>query len=68
MALIGLAHLFLLRERIHNEEAFPLLSMEDVVAMLAFYLPKRDATEEEVFRQLTTRHEKRQRDIDRLLR
>jgi SRSO17 transposase len=65
MALICMAHLFLLRERIHNEKDFPLLSMQDVVTMLSFYLPKRDVTEDEVFRQLADRHRKRQREIDR---
>jgi SRSO17 transposase len=32
MALTLLAHLFLLRERIHNADAFPLLSCQDVVS------------------------------------
>lgn len=66
MALVAMAHLFLLKEKIHNAETLPLLSMQDVVTMLAFYLPKRDTTEEEVFRQLETRHRNRQRDIDRV--
>jgi SRSO17 transposase len=63
MALTLLAHLFLLRERIHNADAFPLLSCQDVVTMLAFYLPKRDVTEEEMFRQLRKRHKKRRDSI-----
>jgi SRSO17 transposase len=65
MALTLLAHLFLLRERLQNAEAYPLLSCQDVVSMLAFYLPKRDVTEEEIFRQLQARHRKRQDEIDR---
>ena len=65
MALTLLAHLFLLRERIHNADDFPLLSCQDVVSMLAFYLPKRDVTEEEMFRQLSARHRKRQKEINR---
>ena len=65
MALTLLAHLFLLRERLENAEAYPLLSCQDIVGMLAFYLPKRDVTEEEMFRQLATRHKKRQDGIDR---
>lgn len=52
MALTLLAHLFLLQERLHNAKELPLLSCQDIVTMLAFYLPKRDVTEEEVFRQL----------------
>lgn len=65
MALTLLAHLFLLRERLENAEAYPLLSCQDVVSMLAFYLPKRDVTEKEMFRQLKTRHRKRQGEINR---
>jgi hypothetical protein len=65
MTLTLLAHLFLLREKIHNAELYPLLSCQDIVTMLAFYLPKRDVTEEEIFRQLSARHKKRQDDIER---
>lgn len=65
MALTLLAHLFLLRERISNAQAYPLLSCQDVVTMLEFYLPKRDVTEEELFRQMAERHKKRQEGIDR---
>ena len=65
MALTLLAHLFLLRERISNAQEFPLLSCQDVVTMLEFYLPKRDVTEEELFRQMAERHRKRQDGIDR---
>jgi len=65
MCLVALAHLFLLRERIHNAEAVPLLSVRDIVTLLSFYLPARDTTEKELFRQLAVRHRKRQREIDR---
>jgi SRSO17 transposase len=65
MTLVLMAKLFLLREQIHNADAYPLLSCQDVVSMLAFYLPKRDVTENEMFRQLKARHKKRQDDIDR---
>lgn len=65
MALTVLAHLFLLRERFENAETLPLLSCQDIVTMLAFYLPKRDVSEEEMFRQLGARHKKRQDEIDR---
>jgi SRSO17 transposase len=60
MSLVLLAHLFLLRERIYNAEAYPMLSFQDMVTMLSFYLPKRDVTEEEIFRQLAVRHRKRE--------
>ena len=65
MALTVLAHLFSLREKIQNADAYPLLSIQDIVTMLAFYLPKRDVTEDEIFRQLSARHKKRQDEIDR---
>lgn len=68
MTLVLMAHLFLLREKIHNAEAYPLLSMQDVVTMLAFYLPKRDVTEDEMLRQLEIRHRKRRLDIDQAWR
>jgi hypothetical protein len=58
MALILSAHLFLLREKIHNAEGFPLLSCQDIVIMLEFYPPERDETEDEIFRQLKARHRK----------
>lgn len=61
MSLVLLAHLFLLRERIFNSEAYPMLSFQDMVTMLSFYLPKRDVTEEEIFRQLAARHRKREK-------
>lgn len=67
MALISMAHLFLLKERMRNEESLPLLSMQDIVTMLAFYLPQRDTTEEEMFRQLAARHAKRRRDMRSML-
>lgn len=65
MTLTMLAHLFLLRERFENAKGFPLLSCQDVVTLLAFYLPKRDVTEQEMFRQLKARHRKRQDSIER---
>ena len=63
--IVLLAQLFLLRERILNEEEIPLLSCADIIQLLEFYLPKRAMDEEELFRQLDARHRKRQADIDR---
>jgi SRSO17 transposase len=65
MSLVMLAQLFLLRERLANAEDYPLLSCQDIVTMLAFYLPKRDVSEKEIFRQMDARHRKRGEDIDR---
>ena len=44
----------------------PLLSCQDIVTMFAFYSPKRDVAEQEMFRQLGKRHKQRQDEIDRV--
>ena len=59
MALVCLAMLFVLKERILAEPEVPLLSARDVVELLAFYLPRRTRDPEEVLRSLRERHAKR---------
>ena len=59
MALVCLAMLFILKERILAEPEVPLLSARDVVELLAFYLPRRSRDPEEVLRSLRERHAKR---------
>jgi SRSO17 transposase len=58
MAMVALAQLFTIKERLLNEEV-PLLSARDIVDLLAHYLPRRERTEAEVFRQLQARHRRR---------
>ena len=65
IALSCLAMLFLLREQLRTTATMPLLSHRDLTELLNYYLPRRSATEEEVFRQINQRHRKRQEDIDR---
>ena len=60
MALVALAMLFLLKERVEHEERAPLLSARDIVELLAFYLPRRRRKEDEVVSDLVRRHEQRQ--------
>jgi SRSO17 transposase len=60
MALVALAMLFILKERVEHEESAPLLSARDIVELLAFYLPRRRRKEEEVISDLMRRHEQRQ--------
>jgi SRSO17 transposase len=60
MAMIALAMLFLLKERVGHEESAPLLSARDIVELLAFYLPRRRRKEEEVISDLVRRHQQRQ--------
>jgi SRSO17 transposase len=64
-ALVCLAQLFLLKQRVLLNAALPLLSARDLVELLAIYLPRRPRSETEVVRQLQQRHAARQRDIDR---
>ena len=60
MAMVALAMLFLLKERVGHAESAPLLSARDIVELLAFYLPRRRRKEEEVISDLLRRHQQRQ--------
>lgn len=64
MALVMMAMLFMLKERIMQEEDYPLLSCSDITTLLARFLPRRDIHPDEVIRQLVVRHEKRQAAIE----
>jgi len=64
IALVMMAMLFLLKERIEQKSHYPLLSCADVECLLAHFLPKRDVGVEEVMRQMQVRHRKRQASID----
>ena len=59
MALVMMAMLFMTRHRILNRDAYPLLSCYDMKVLLAYFLPRRDTTSDEVFRQMEIRHTKR---------
>jgi SRSO17 transposase len=64
MALVMMAMLFMLQERLAARETYPLLSCADVETLLAHLLPRRDVTLDEVIRQMEVRHAKRQASID----
>jgi SRSO17 transposase len=59
MAMVALAMLFVLKERVEHAESAPLLSARDIVELLAFYLPRRRRKESEVIADLVRRHEQR---------
>jgi SRSO17 transposase len=59
MALVFMAMLFMLEERIQAEDTHPLLSCSDIEELLKQFLPKRAVTQEEVFAQMEKRHKKR---------
>lgn len=64
MALVMMAMLFMLQERIEQHQEHPLLSCADIETLLAHFLPRRDVDVAEVIRQLDVRHQKRQASID----
>jgi SRSO17 transposase len=64
MALVMMAMLFLMTEKIENQEETPLLSGRDINELLTFFLRKKSLTEKEVFRRIRNRHKQRQRDMD----
>lgn len=59
MALVLMAMVFMLSEKIKHEDVYPLLSCADIEDLLAHFLPKRDTTKNEVIRQLEERHRQR---------
>lgn len=64
MTMVSLASLFVMRERIHHNSIDGLLSYQDIVELLDFYLPRADRTEEELLENITRRHVKRLRSIE----
>lgn len=64
MALVMMAMLFMLEEKLSHQESRPLLSCSDIEILLAHFLPRRDVTVEEVVRQMEARHEARQKAIE----
>jgi len=64
MALVSLAMLFVLKERLLHRREIELLSFQDIVELLNFYLPRADRTEEAVLRNIARRHRKRRASIE----
>lgn len=60
MALVMMSMLFMLNERINQQNEYPLLSCADIEELLARFLPRRDIDEKEVIRQMEHRHKMRQ--------
>ena len=56
MALVMMAMLFMLNERLMQQEAYPLLSCSDIITLLARFQTRRDIHPDEVIRQLEVRH------------
>jgi len=59
MALVFMAMLFMLEERISAKDTHPLLSCSDIEELLRHFLPKRVVTQDDVLEQMNKRHKKR---------
>jgi len=68
MALVFMAMLFMLEERIHAVATYPLLSCSDIEELLRHFLPKRAVSKEDVIAQMETRHKKRMAAIQQAYR
>ena len=56
MALVMMAMLFMLTERVLHKDTYPMLSRADIEELLARFLPRRDVTQEEVIFNPEQRH------------
>ena len=63
MALVMMAMLFMLTEKLQMKDKCPLLSCADIEKLLAAFLPRRDASSEQVYSHMNRRHEMRRRAI-----
>ena len=68
MALVMMAMVFLLMEKIENQKETPLLTGRDINDLLTFYFYKGLPTEDEIIRRIMARHKKRQSDIANRIR
>ncbi len=59
MALVMMTMLFMTRQRMLYKEDYPLLSCYDIKVLLAYFLPNRKNSVEEIMRQMEVRHVKR---------
>jgi len=64
MAMVMMAILFMVEQRILFKGTHPLLSCFDIICILNFLLPRRAITLEEIIRQLEERHRRRQASIE----
>jgi SRSO17 transposase len=62
MALVMMALLFMMMEKIENQDETPLLTGRDITELLTFYLQK-SPTEDELFMRIENRHKQRRQDI-----
>ncbi len=59
MTLVFMTMLFMTKQRMLHKEEYPLLSCYDIKVLLAYFLPDRKNSVEEIMRQMEVRHVKR---------
>ena len=64
MALVMMAMLFMLTEKLQMKDKCPLLSCADIEKLLAAFLLRKDASPEQVYSHMKRRHEMRRRAIE----
>jgi SRSO17 transposase len=64
MAMVMIAMLFMLNERLLHKQEMPLLSCNDIVYCLKHYLPRKACNKDELLELIRIRHKKRQVAID----
>ncbi len=64
MTMVMMASLFMVKERLLNHKTVNLLSCQVIVDLLSYYLPRKDITEEGVFKNLQKRHKQRSQAIE----
>jgi SRSO17 transposase len=68
IAMVTLAMLFALRQKVAYRGCVPLLSTHDIVELLSYYLPSKKDSEEEIFKQMVLRHTARLKSIEHYYR
>jgi len=63
MALVMMAMLFITRTRMLYSDSIPLLSFSDIRRLLAFFLPQKITTRQEVLKQMRIRHAAREQSM-----
>jgi len=64
IAMVTLAMLFALQQKIAYRDCVPLLSTHDIVELLSYYLPSKKDSEQEIFKQMALRHTARLKSIE----
>ena len=64
MTMVMMALLFMVKERKLNQKSFDLLSCQDIVELLNFYLPRKDKTEEALLENMLKRHKRRRQSMN----